>query len=846
MKYTQFLNFDIKILRFSKYFKTKLSLSRYESQILRIPKYSKIKKSNRTNYFKTMKKSISAVRTKSKHYGENLARYVIKHRWLVLIASILTVFIAGYGAKNMGFNSDYHVFFSDENPQLLAYDALQNKYSKDDNAFIVLSPKNKDVFTKENLAAIQELVDASWKTPHSSRVDAITNFQYTKAEGDDLYVEDLVGDLQNYNQQQLTEVKNIATSDIRLKNRLVNAEGTITAVNITVKLSDIGDPKENENVVKYVREMLADFQEKHPQFEIHTSGMVMLNNAFQEASSKDMSTLTPLMFLVILITILLFTRTFSGTFATLIVIVFSLVTAMGIGGWIGIQLTPPSSAFLNIIMTLAVADSIHVIVTFIQTMKSGTEKREAIIESLKVNFLPVFITSLTTVIGFLSMNFSDSPPFHDLGNLTSIGMTAAFLFSITTLPALLAILPVKVKKSHQIKSAIPGFMERLSEFVIRQKRALVIGSTSIIVISSIFIFNNDLNDEFIKYFSSNVEFRQDTDFISENLTGIYTIEYSLSAGEAGGINNPTYLQKLQEFEDWLYTHDEVIHVNSFAEVSKQINKSMHGDDLAYYKIPDNREEAAQYLLLYEMSLPFGLDLNNQINVDKSETRVIVTTKNVPTKRMIALEDASNEWLINNTPEYMHAEGVSSTMMFSHLTQRQINSMIKGTIFAILLISLILGFSIKSLRYGLISLIPNLTPLIVGLGIWGLFVGYINTGISIVFGMTLGIIVDDTVHFLTKYLRARRKLGYSAEDSIRYAFKTVGQALLITTFVLVMGFLIIAQSDFGLNSGMAKITILIIAIALVLDFLLLPALLLMFNRNKNSKSETTEEAEVIAA
>jgi predicted RND superfamily exporter protein len=346
-----------------------------------------------------------------------------------------------------------------------------------------------------------------------------------------------------------------------------------------------------------------------------------------------------------------------------------------------------------------------------------------------------------------------------------------------------------------------------------------------------FIFNNELNDEFIKYFSKNVPFRTDTDHISENLTGIYTIEFSVDSGEPGGINEPAYLKKLEEFENWLYTNEDVIHVNSFTEVSRQVNKSMHGDDPAHYKIPDDREKAAQFLLLYEMSLPFGLDLNNQVNVDKSETRVIVTTKNVSTQKTLALEESAREWLDTHGTSHMKTEGVSTVMMFSHLTQRQINSMINGTVLALILISVVLAFALKSVRFGLISLIPNLAPLVIGLGLRGIFVGYINTGISIVFGMTLGIIVDDTIHFLTKYLRARRELGKSAEDAVRYAFATVGQALTVTTFVLVMGFFVIAQSDFGMNSGMAKITMLIITIALALDFLLLPALLIMFNKEK---------------
>lgn len=783
-----------------------------------------------------MKNRFQEIKSQSGKFGAKWGSFVLRYRWVHLFASLLLVMAAGYGAQKVTFNSDYHVFFSEDNPQLLAYDALQNKYTKDDNVFVVFEPEDGNVFTPSTLKAIESFTQLAWQTPLSTRVDAITNFQYTRSEDDDLYVDDLVRDPETKSVAELEEIKKIAISDPRIKNRLVDEKGRLTAVNITVQLSDNGDPKENEEIVSHVREQIGEFETNHPDIKVYTSGTVMLSNAFQEAAMKDMSTLTPLMLLIILVTIYLFTRTVSGTFATLIVILFSIVTAMGLGGWLGVFLTPPSSAFMNIIMTLAVADSIHILITFVQGMKKGLRKDEAIIESLRVNYVPVFLTSLTTVIGFLSMNFSDSPPFRDLGNLTSIGMAAAFLFSVVTLPALLMILPVRIKKEVKAITSPVTIWDRLADFVIEKRRGVVIGSLVVILASSGFIFNNDLNDEFVKYFSKNVSFRTDTDYISENLTGIYTIEFSVGSGEEGGINNPAYLAKLEDFENWLYTHEEVVHVNSFTEVARQVNKSMHGDDPSHYKLPDNREEAAQFLLLYEMSLPFGLDLNNQVNVDKSETRVIVTTENMSTKKILALEAASREWLEKNTPDSMHAEGVSSAMMFSHLTQRQINSMISGTFFAIILISLVLALSLKSFRYGLMSLIPNLTPLILGLGLWGLFVGYINTGISIVFGMTLGIIVDDTVHFLTKYLRARRELGMSPEDAVRYAFSTVGQALLVTTFVLVMGFFVIAQSDFGMNSGMAKITILIISVALILDFLLLPALLIMFSREKKNGSD----------
>ncbi|MBO3699514.1 RND family transporter [Roseivirga sp. E12] len=770
-----------------------------------------------------MKKNIENLKDSSRQFGERWGKTVVRFRWPVLIGTLLFAMAFGAGGQ-MGFNSDYHVFFSEDNPQMLAYDGLQNKYTKDDNVFIVLAPKDGQVFTKETLTAIEELTAEAWQTPYSSRVDAITNFQYTRAVEDDLYVEDLIEDAASKSEKELAEFKNIATEDPRLVHRLINEAGTVTAVNVTVRLPEV-DNGESAEVTAFAREMVSKLEEKYPNIDTYLSGMVMLNSAFFESANGDFQTLTPLMFLIVIITILLTTRTFSGTFSTLIVIVLSIMTAMGFGAYMGIGLTPPSGAFINIILTLAVADSIHVLITIIQQMRKGVPKREAIVESLRLNFMPVFITSLTTVIGFLSMNFSDSPPFHDLGNLTAVGMVAAFLYSTLTLPALLAILPVKVKKRVTEGGKLP-FLERLAEFVIANKRPVIAVSSLLIITSSFLVFKNELNDEFIKYFSKDVQFRSDTDYISDNLTGIYTVEFSIAADEEGGINDPSYLNTLKSFEDWLYTNEEVIHVNAFTEVMEQVNKSMHGDDLSYYKMPDNREEAAQYLLLYEMSLPFGLDLNNQVNVDKSETRVIVTIKNIPTQSMLALSDRATDWLDENAPSHMRAEGVSSTMMFAHLSERQIMSMISGTAVALLLISIVLAFAIRSGKFGFLSLIPNITPVIIGLGIWGLFYGYINTGISIVFGMTLGIIVDDTVHFLSKYLRARRELGKSPEDSVRYAFSTVGQALLVTTFVLVAGFLVLAQSNFGLNSDMAKITTIIIIMALVLDFLMLPALLML--------------------
>ncbi|MFY0654784.1 MAG: MMPL family transporter [Cyclobacteriaceae bacterium] len=784
-----------------------------------------------------MTKALKELQASNQKRIISFANWVIKWKWLVLIATLAITMTLGSGGRFLGFNGDYHVFFSEDNPQLLAYEALQNKYTKDDNVFIVIEAKDGKIFTQENLSAIEAFTKEAWQTPFSTRVDAITNYQHTKAVADDLYVDDLVREADKRSNEEIKEAFQIAISEPLLKDRLVDSDGSLTAVNITVKLPG-ESVEEGPEIIAFTRAMVEKFEAENPNLKTYTSGMIMLSGAFFEASQNDMGTLVPLMFLVIVIAIVLTTRTVSGTFATLLVIIMSIMTAMGFAGWIGIQLTPPSAAAMTMIMTLAVADSVHLLITLVQSMRRGMTKKDAIVESIRVNFIPVFITSLTTVIGFLSMNFSDSPPFHDLGNITAVGMTGAFVYSIMTLPALMAILPVKFKQRAETSKGQNPFFRRLADFVINNDKRVLWGSVAASVFVATLMLKNELNEEFIEYFDDNIQFRTDTDFISDNLTGIYTVEFSVGSGEEGGINNPEYLTKLEEFDNWLYEQEEVVHVNSFSEIAKRINKSMHGDSLQYYRVPENREQAAQFLLLYEMSLPFGLDLNNQVNVDKSETRLIVTTKNVSSNNLIAFTERAQNWLQDNTPAAMHATASSTSLMFSHLTKRQLNSMMTGSIGALVLISFILMFALRSFRHGLLSLIPNLIPVAVGFGLWGITSGIINTGISVVFGMTLGIIVDDTVHFLSKYLRAKREHGKSSEDAVRYAFDTVGKALVVTTIVLIAGFLIMAQSSFGMNSGMAQVTMLIISIALILDFLMLPAILLNVGKKEGTAQEST--------
>lgn len=760
------------------------------------------------------------------------AAWVLRWRWPVLIFCLLFAVAAASGARFLSFTSDYRVFFGEENPQLQAYEALQRTYTKDDNISFVMKPDNGQVFSPGFLAALRDLTEAAWQVPYSTRVDSITNFQHSFAEGDDLTVQDLVRRDLELNPAEIENIRKVALSEPLLVDKVISANAQTTSVNVTVTLPQKAET-ESAEVMAFAREMAEKFRAENPNVTLVMTGVVPLNNAFNESSITDSQTLIPTMYGVLLLVMVVLLRSATGTFSALVVIGLSAATALGIAGFMGIKLTPPSAIAPTVILTIAIADSVHILVTMFREMRKGASKQAAIVESLRVNFGPVFLTSLTTVIGFLSLNFSDAPPFHDLGNMSSIGVTAAWIYSVLLLPAMISLLPVKVKAGQGGAEKAAG-MDLLANFVIEYRKPVLITMTLIVIGLGAMIPRIELNDQFVRYFDTSLEFRADTDFATEHLSGVYQVNWSLPAVDSGGISDPDYLAKSDAFASWLKQQQGIAHVQTLTDTFKRLNMNMHGDDPEWYRLPEDRELAAQYLLLFELSLPYGLDLNNQINVDKSAMRIIVTTDDISTNQLRTLESAAEAWLATNFPE---GQTVASSpfVMFAYISERNIIGMLTGTVTAFILISLSLMFALRNLRLGIISLVPNLVPIVMAFGIWSIFVGEVGLASSVVTATSLGIIVDATVHFLSKYQRGRRERNENVEGAVRYAFSTVGTALWVTSAILIAGFGVLAFSTFRINEDMGLLTAIAIAVALIADFLLLPTLLLTVDKGRKTQS-----------
>ena len=752
---------------------------------------------------------------------------ILSRRWLVVALAALLMLVMTVGARFIAVTNDYRILFGENNPQLAAFDALENTYAVSNTALIAIAPREGSVFTREALGAVEELTEAAWRAPHSSRVDSLTNYTHSEAlEEDDLVIGPLVEDAGSLGDAALVRIETIALNAIDIAGRLVSPDGRVGGVVINFVLPEKPDIAVAE-ITDYLNALLDQARASHSDIAYYLTGDVVMNRAFADATRDDLRTLIPIVFFIIVVSSALLLRSVLGTVSIIAVVVFIIATTMGFAGWIGTVFSPTNAGVPIIVMAIAVAHSVHIVTSTLIGMRHGLGKNEAIAESLRINAYPVFLAAGTTVIGFLSLNASDSPPFHVLGNLVAFGVLCTFVYSMTLLPAMLSILPLRAPRVHAER---PVFFDRFGAFVVARRRFLLWFVVLLAVALITGIPRNELSDNWTRYFDERYEFRRDTDFVIENLTGLNTLEYSLNAGREGGITDPEYLRAADAFAEWYREQPEVTHVQAFPDIMKRLNKNMHGDEEAFYRLPADPALAGQYLLLYELSLPFGSDLNNRIDVAKSATRMTVVVGDSSAREQRELDARAQAWLSANAPQLASAaSGIS--MIFAHISQRNINSMLRGTIIAMALISFILVWVFKSVRLGLISLLPNFIPAAMSFGLWGYLIGHVGVAASVVCVVAFGIVVDDTIHFLSKYLKARGE-GVSPPEAVRSTFRTVGQALWTTTVVLSASFLAFASSGFELSWALGLLVAITLGFALLADFLLLPTLLMAIDRKKS--------------
>ena len=745
-----------------------------------------------------------------------IAHYIVTHDVMFFILGAAILLIASIGLLRLSFSSDNRDFFGADNPDISAVLQLEDTYSKSDTLiFAVVGEEN--ICTPQGLTRLRAFTEEAWLLPDVLRVDSVANFNHSHAEGDDIIIEPLLSQATDLSPEDAQRVKDIAVTSNELVHRLIAPD--CKAFGIFIDLV----PSENASIDRLqmaalARALKTDWQARAPDLSIHVSGGVIGGVSINEAAQRDMRQLVPLSFAVVTLLMLLGLGTISGWLATTLVTLSGTLATLGFAGWMGIALIPATATSPLAVMVLVTASCVHVVLGWTRRMAQTQDRLLATYETVEENLTAVSVTNITTAIGFLCLNFSESPPLAQMGTIVAFGIVIGWLLTGMFLPLILRRAPALCFKPVHI----PGHqLEKLASFALR-KRGVVSLFALTMVVALLGLSQIRFNDSALRYFDESFSFRTDNDAIEKHLTGMESVHFSFQAPEGHSVFFPEFLSRVDNFTEWVRTQDKVLFVGTLTDVLKRLNQTLGGNAQDNYQLAETQQGNAQAMMLYELSLPVGQDMNQMMNIDRSKTRLTVVLRGADGGDIARFAQRSEAWLRDNEPQ-IATDAVGVGVAFSKLTQRNNQAMIYGMLTVLVLVSALMTLSLRDLRLGLVSLVPNVVPAILAFGLWGWLIGDVNLGSTVVTTMTFGIVVDDTVHIMIHYNRHRRR-GLDREAALRLTFRTVGTALMVTSVAISSGFFIMTQSGFLINQHLGGLTTIVIVLALFTDLILLPAVL----------------------
>jgi predicted RND superfamily exporter protein len=756
-----------------------------------------------------------------------------KYRWAIVVVVPLLVVALSYNLKNLSFEGSYRIWFGEDSKILQDYDSFRKVFGNDDSIIIAFKDEN-GVFTKKALSSIERITKQLWQTKYITRVDSLTSYQYIYADKnypDEIIVEDFIQDIDKQNQEYFLEKKDIALNDPQLQTAFINKDGTTTM--IIARLT----PKAGENedisfeIMGLVKSILEN-ETNQTGYKYWLNGGAPITTSFVSIAQHDGGVFTPLVFVVVSLLLLFIFKRVSGVLIPLSVVVLTIGVVLSLQVLLGYKLNNFTANIAVFIVAIGIADSIHIYSIWDIYKKQGEDNKTAITHTLQKNLLPIFFTSITTAIGFSSLGISEVVPVSTLGIATASGAILAFVLSVVFMPACLFLVGKKtaIQQTLTKKNITPknDFFEKYASFLIAYDKKIVFVTTLLFSFFAIGLLYVKIDSNTIRYFDKEVEIRKSADFMMKNITGPMSYEIVVNSQTKNGIKDPEFLKTVQKFYDeYQAQFSDIRKLSSLLDVIKQFHKVMHGDDENYYKVPDSKGLIAQYLLLYSLSLPQGMEINDKLDIEEQSLRVTARANMVDTSKDLQMIRWAESWW-KDTPYTAQVHG--QNVMFAYMQKNVTDTLIYSISIALVLVSFMMLIIFKRVKMLPIFILPNILPIILVLGIMGWLGINIDLGVAVSGAIILGVAVDDTIHFFVKYFDAQKK-GYDLQQSFSYVVQYAGKAILFTSVILIVAFLVFMGSDFAPNYNFGIVTASALFIAFVADVLLLPAILSILEKRK---------------
>lgn len=755
------------------------------------------------------------------------ANFTLANRLPLIIGSIALLLVIFVTGKTIPFDNSTERYFVAGDPALVEYDNLIELFG--DNEYLIVgfeaSASETDIFNADTLRDMARVSDFLEYHEYVTQLRSLTNFQFIHADDDDLRTDYLIENVEDLidNAAAIATTKNILNNEPLALDTLVTRDFRHTRVAARVEYSN----ETSEAKVQLVQDLYRFVQEENltsDSYILHLSGYPLAQERFETVSAEDVAVLIPAMvFLMVLILFFSF-RSLWATIAPWLVIACGILLVQEMQGYIGIpHTTVDSGALAPTLIIIGIGITVHVLLEFFHYLHSGHDGVEAARATIINIWRPAFFTAITTAAGFFALSVTKILPVREFAFLGAIGSITLFLFAMTVLPAILSFM--KKIPSNTDKVLDNGYISKLTQkipdFTLRNKNRILFGGLAALLFSIWNIPNITIDSNYVTLFKESSTTRQDIEYFDDVYRGMMNLDIILDSGEEEGVKDPDFLIQLEEIESWLQERGTLGPINSIADYLKEINQALNGDDPEFYRLPSSREMTAQFLLLYESS-GANEDLSDIKDFDNRFTRLVVPVVNMQASVMQAELEAIEAYLDENYPALEAV--VTGTMALYTVQDTYISEGMALSFFIALgVITLFFITLFKSVKYGLLSIIPSVLPIVLAGSIAGWLGILLDQSAVIVFAMTMGIAVDDAIHVMSRYLLAKSE-GASTKQSIARAMNESGRAVVFSSLVLVFGFSVLCFASFTTIIYVGLFGSIIMTLALVGDLVVLPAIL----------------------
>ena len=772
--------------------------------------------------------------------------FVVRQRWTIMLATLVLMLLAPLSFKNIYYDNSNEAYFIENDPNLVAFDNLLERFGDTEYLVVGVPARNSDadVFSASTISMIAELTEFFEDHEFVTQVRSLSKYQYTHDDGGILATDDLFEDIEELaaDPDLLDAARNIMAGEKLALDSLITEDFQHTRISARVAYIK----NENAHNVTLVTDLINFIDEKgyaEQGFELRLSGSPVVGERFETLTLGDQAWINPVMGTIMFIILFVVFRSIFATFVPLIVIGATMLFVTSVQGMFSWPTTAVNSALIPTMIVLCMGASVHVLVEFFQARREGKAPKKAAAETTSDLLFPILFTSLTTSVGFIALSVTELRPVREFAVLAAIGPMIIFLLTTTTLPAVLSFsswLPRNEKNlnGQQPNTFLHRIINRIPRFSQMNKKVIATVGIGISVFSLYGVSYIKVDTNIVNYFKDSSWVNQDLLYFNEHFKGISNLEVVVNTGEAGGVKNPDVLKRADAFQAWLESKPETGNAISVMDFYRQINQALNEDNPEYFELPDSRNMAAQFLLLYENSSP-DEDLSDLKDFDEQFLRISVPVINMDETQTTQFIEEINQGIQHQFSD-LNLELTGSLVMSNAQNVYTNNGMFQSFSIAILVIGICFLVLFKSLKYGVIALVPSIVPILLTGAIVSLIGIPMDLGTMIVGAMTIGIAVDDAIHLMSRYL-LRRKRGDDVYNAINGAVQSSGKAVILTSIILVSGFSVMLLGSFIPFIYVGLFSVMIMSFALLGDLIFMPAILYLTDSEKTSVSRLEKGA-----